>query len=210
MARASIVYVGTTEGLAIYSDPGGAGRWRRVGRVLEGQAIRGLLAADALNLVAAVDNGPPLRTSDGGQSWSPAAAADAGGLLALLTGSGPLLYTAQGPAQWRGAASLEPDASALALLAGKQETLIAARAGGTSLARSEDGGATWSEAVVEGGLDGRVQTLAPASYHMDYVWAGTNTGQVLRSEDRGRTWQEVGREPAAITCIAALRIVGQA
>ncbi|MCX7792332.1 MAG: hypothetical protein N2378_16985 [Chloroflexaceae bacterium] len=210
MARASIVYVGTTGGLAIYSDPGGTGRWRRVGRVLEGQAIRGLLAADALNLVAAVENGPPLRTSDGGQSWSPTVDADAERLLALLKGSGPVVYTAQGPAQWRGSEPPAPEASALALLAGKQETLIAARAGGASLARSEDGGATWSEAVVEGGLDGRVQTLAPASYHMDYVWAGTSTGQVLRSEDRGRTWQEVGREPAAITCIAALRLVGQA
>lgn len=210
MARASIVYVGTTEGLAIYSDPGGTGRWRRVGRVLEGQAIRGLLAADALTLVAAVDNGPPLRTGDGGQSWAPANGADAARLLALLEGPGPLIHTAQGPAQWRGGALPDPEASALALLAGKQETLIAARAGGATLARSEDGGATWSEATVEGGLDGRVQTLAPASYHMDYIWAGTSAGQLLRSEDRGRTWQEAGREPAAITCIAALRIVGQA
>ncbi|MCS6881584.1 MAG: hypothetical protein RMK84_09380 [Oscillochloridaceae bacterium] len=209
MARASIVYVGTTEGLAIYSDPGGTGRWRRVGRVLEGQAIRGLLAADALNLVAAVDDGPPLRTSDGGQSWALADAADAERLLALLRSPGPLVYTAQGPAQWRGAASPDPEANALALLAGKQETLIAARAGGSILARSEDGGATWSVSTVEGGLDGRVQTLAPASYHMDYIWAGTSAGQLLRSEDRGRTWQEAGREPAAITCIAALRIVGQ-
>ncbi|MFQ3661191.1 MAG: hypothetical protein SNJ69_02235 [Chloroflexaceae bacterium] len=210
MARASIVYVGTTGGLAIYSDPGGTGRWRRVDRVLDGQTIRGLLAADALNLVVAVDDGPPLRTTDGGQSWSPAAAADAEGLQALLKGSAPLIHTAQGPAQWRGSEPPAPDASTLALLAGKQETLIAARAGGTSLARSEDGGVTWSEAVVEGGLDGQVQALAPASYHMDYIWAGTSTGQVLRSEDRGRTWQEVGREPAAVTCIAVLRVAGQA
>lgn len=206
MAKASIVYVGTTDGLAIYSDPGGSGRWRRVGGALEGRTIRGMLAADPQSLVVAVADGPPLRTNDGGQTWDQALAAEAEGLLALLNGDRPLVYTAHGPAQWRGATLPAPGARALALLAGKQETWVAAVENGEKLVRSDDSGATWTEATVEGGLDGAVQTLAPASYHMDYIWAGTSTGQVLHSRDRGRTWHEIARESAAITCLAALRL----
>ncbi len=206
MARASIVYVGTTEGLAIYSDPGGSGRWRRSGRVLEGRAVRGLLAASALSLMVAVDDGPPLRSDDGGQSWAAAPATDADDLLALLNAPGPLLFTAQGPARWRSAHPPAPGADTLALLAGKQEALIAAIADGTTLVRSEDGGASWEQVTVAPGLDGRVLALAPVSYHMDHIWAGTSSGQLLRSEDRGRSWQEVAREPAAICCLAVLRL----
>lgn len=206
MARASIVYVGTAEGLAIYSDPGGSGRWRRIGRVLEGRAVRAILAGSALSLMVALDDSPPLRSDDGGQSWTTAPTADAEELLALLSAPGPLVFTAQGPARRHNAYPPAPGADTLALLAGKQETLIAAIADGTTLVRSEDGGASWEQVTIAPGLDGRVLALAPVSYHMDYIWAGTSSGQLLRSEDRGRSWQEVAREPAAICCLAVLRL----
>ena len=72
--------------------------------------------------------------------------------------------------------------------------------------RSEDGGASWERAAVEGELAGVVTTIVPASYHMDYAWAGTDAGQLLRSDDRGRTWRAVATEPAAIRSIAVVRI----
>lgn len=205
MAKAGIVYVGTTDGLAIYSDPGGTGRWRRVGQTCAGQAVRAILAADALTVMV-VANGGALGTTDGGQTWSAVPDTEAAALLRLAGSSEPALATAHGPAQWRGEHTLAPGASALALLAGKQETLIAAIAGGTTLVRSEDGGATWEQVVVEGTLDGSVGAIAPASYHMDIAWAGTDRGQILRTDDRGRTWQEVAREQAAVLSLAVVRL----
>ncbi|HMQ34726.1 MAG TPA: hypothetical protein PKD53_28575 [Chloroflexaceae bacterium] len=205
MAKAGIVYVGTTDGLATYSDPGGTGRWRRVGHSLEGRAVRALLAADALTLLAAV-NGAALRTADGGQSWAAAPEGEAAGLLDLAAAGEPVLATAHGPARWRGEHAPAPGAAALALLAGKQETLIAAIAGGTSLVRSEDGGASWAPVTVEGGLLGGIAVIAPSSYHMDIAWAGTDQGQLLRSDDRGRTWREVGRERAGVLSLAVVRL----
>lgn len=206
MAKAGIVYVGTSDGLAIYSDPGGTGRWRRVGQTLEGRAVRALLAADALTLLAIVD-AAALRTADGGQTWDTAPDSEAAGLLALAQGSELVVATAHGPARWRGEHAPAPGAAALAILAGKQETMLAAIAEGTALVRSEDGGASWEQAAVEGGLLGGVQTLVPASYHMDFAWAGTDQGQLLRSDDRGRTWREVASERNPILSLAVVRLV---
>lgn len=205
MAKAGIVYAGTTDGLVTYSDPGGTGRWRRVAQTLEGRAVRALLAADALTLLAVVEGGA-LRSADGGQSWSAAPGDEAAGLLALADAPGPTVATAHGPAQWRGERAPAPGAAALALLAGKQETLIAAVDGGAGLSRSEDGGASWAPTTVEGGLRGSVRALVPASYHMDIAWAGTDQGQLLRSDDRGRTWREVAREQAGILSLAVVRL----
>jgi photosystem II stability/assembly factor-like uncharacterized protein len=42
---------------------------------------------------------------------------------------------------------------------------------------------------------------------MDICWAGTDAGQLLRSDDRGRTWAEVAREQAAIRALAVLRLI---
>lgn len=205
MAKAGIVYVGTTDGLVTYSDPGGSGRWRRVGQSLGGRAVRAMLAADALTLLVVVDQ-EALHSTDGGQSWSPAPADEAAGLLTLAASPPPIVTTAHGPAQWRIATAPAPGATALALLAGKSETLIAAVDEGAGLARSEDGGATWAPAQVATTLQGKVRALMPASYHMDIAWAGTDQGQLLRSDDRGRTWVEVAREKAGILSLAVVRL----
>lgn len=203
MAKAGVVYVGTAAGLVIYSDPGGSGRWRRVGMSLEGRAIEALSAVDALSLLA-LAAGAALRSVDGGQSWADASEAEAAALRALHAGPAPMIATAHGPARWRGEHA--PAATALALLAGKQELLLAALGAGATMARSEDGGVTWAPATVVGALTGHVQTIMPASYHMDIAWAGTDDGQLLRSNDRGRTWQVIAQEPAAILSLAVVRL----
>lgn len=206
MAKAGIVYVGTADGLATYSDPGGKGNWRRRWQTLEGQRILAILAVDDQTLVVAPAGAAPLFSGDGGQSWAAASPGDAQRLEQLLGADGPLLNTAHGPGLWRGEQLPAPGAVALALLAGKEEVLLAAIAGGTALVRSEDGGSSWQEATVTGGLRGGVTTIVPASYHMDYVWAGTDGGQLLRSDDRGRSWREVGVEPVGIHSLAVVRI----
>lgn len=206
MAKAGIVYVGTADGLVIYSDPSGKGRWGRREHALRGRRILAVLAVDDRALIVAPEGESPAFSADGGQSWGTAPAADAQQIEDVLSGEGQVVQTAQGPAHWRGAHAPAPGAVALALLAGKEEILLAAIAGGTALMRSEDGGATWQPCAVEGGLRGGVTTIVPASYHMDYAWAGTDAGQLLRSEDRGRSWREAGAEQAAILSLAIVRI----
>jgi photosystem II stability/assembly factor-like uncharacterized protein len=206
MAKAGIVYVGTADGLSTYTDPAGKGNWRRRWQTLAGQRVRAILAVDELTLIVAPEGGAPLFSGDGGQSWGVAPPDDAQRLVDFLSAPGPVLSTAHGPAHWRSAHPPAPGAVAMALLAGKEETLLAAIAGGTTVVRSEDGGASWQQVVVEGGLRGGVTTIVPASYHMDFAWAGTDAGQLLRSEDRGRTWREVGVEPAPILSLAIVRI----
>ena len=206
MAKAGIVYVGTADGVATYTDPGSQGKWRRVDHSLGGKQVRAMLAADHLTLLVALDSGETLRSNDGGQSWSAAPGDDAEGLQAFVRAKGLVINTAHGPAHWKDEQTTAPGAVAMAMLAGKEEVLLAAIAGGTTLVRSEDGGATWQQAEVAGGLKGGVTAIVPASYHMDYAWAGTDDGQLLRSEDRGRTWKQAGQEPAAIATLAVVRI----
>lgn len=206
MAKAGIVYVGTTNGLATYTDPGSQGKWRRVDHALAGRKALAILAVDHLTLLVALDNGQSMCSDDGGQSWGPALGGDAEGLQAFVQAEGLVVTTAHGPAHWKDEQAVAPGAVTMALLAGKEEVLIAAIAGGTALVRSEDGGATWQQAAVADGLQGAVTTIVPASYHMDYAWAGTDAGQLLRSEDRGRTWRQAGAEPTAITSLAIVRI----
>ncbi len=210
MAKAGIVYVGTDDGLVTYSDPGATGRWRRTEHTLEGRGVRGIIAAegddDARALIVGLAEGVAQSSADGGQSWRAASDVEAEALRNLRESSRPLIATAQGMAHWTGAHPPAPGANALAMLAGKQETLLAAIADGTTLLRSEDGGASWQPSTLSTPLHGAITVLAPSSYHMDICWAGTDAGQLLRSDDRGRSWVEVACEPAAIRALAVLRL----
>lgn len=211
MAKAGIVYVGTDHGLVIYSDPGESGRWRRIGHDLKDHRIEAIIVAEAeegnVAVLVSAAGSDALFSLDGGQSWGVAPAADAETLRNLRESKRPLIATSQGLAQWTGAHPPAPGADALAMLAGKQETLLAAIADGTTLLRSEDGGANWQPVSFATPLAGAITVLAPSSYHMDICWAGTSTGQLLRSDDRGGNWVEIAREPTPIRSIAMIRII---
>jgi photosystem II stability/assembly factor-like uncharacterized protein len=202
MAKAGIIYVGTSQGLVIYSDPGGSGRWRRVGVSLEGQPIEQIRATDALNLTV-LSASVVLQTSDGGQHWSTSSDHT---LLTMRPDAQPYVATATGPIRWSVQYAPIPNATALALLVGDPELLIAAFDAGRILARSEDGGSTWQPGEVVGGLMGQIQTIEPSRYHMDIAWAGSDCGQLLRSHDRGQRWHAIAREPVPILCLAVVRL----
>ncbi|MCU0492566.1 MAG: hypothetical protein MUD01_13320 [Chloroflexaceae bacterium] len=193
MAKAGIVYVGTDDGLIIFSDPGGIGRWRRVGQTLEGQAVTAIVAVDALTLTIAA-GGQGRFSGDGGQSWEDASAApEPLGLRAATTG-GPLEL----------ANPRLMGATAYARLAGNTPVLLGAGAGGAMFFRSEDDGIHWEPAA--GTPNSPVTVIVPASYHMDTAWAGTETGQLLCSDDRGRTWEHVADGLPAVRALAVVRL----
>jgi len=203
MAKAGVLYVGTDNGLYVFSDPGGVGRWRLLPDVsLPGEQIIGLVAADSLSLVAATKQAF-WRSDDGGRQWREADAEDR--LLFNFLNSNQIpVATVQGMGVWRQTEPPLADCSLLAVLSGKQEVLLAANADGTRLLRSDDGEKNWQQVSVS--WDGRLSAFAPSSYHIDVVWLGTDTGQIWRSDDRGRSWQLVGNVPHAVRCLAAARV----
>jgi photosystem II stability/assembly factor-like uncharacterized protein len=199
MAKAGIVYVGSDDGLVTYSDPGGIGRWRRVGHELHGHAITAIATKGALIIRVAATGLGVQRSNDGGQGWQPAPDCDAPSAAnpSLVATTSGLVQLAN--PRLRGA-------TAFARLAGRHPVLLGAGAGGTMLFRSEDDGIHWQAAEVKIEALGRVSVIVPASYHMDIAWAGTEIGQLLRSDDRGRSWELVAQEPVAIRSLAVVRL----
>jgi photosystem II stability/assembly factor-like uncharacterized protein len=144
-----------------------------------------------------------LQTDDGGQHWS---ASSDDTLHTMRPDAQPYVATAAGPIRWSAQYAPMPNATALALLAGDPELLLAALDAGRILARSEDGGSTWRPGEVVDGLVGQIQTIVPSRYHMDIAWAGSDRGQLLRSHDRGQRWYEIAREAVPILCLAVVRL----
>ena len=188
------IFVGTDDGLAIYHAVK-RGEWRRVAYALTGAAVRAIVAADAQTLLVAADGRPPQQSFDGGATWSDAAGSPPepiGVQVATLNGPMSLVY-----ARLSGA-------TAYARLGGQLPVLLGAGADGSFLFRSEDDGIHWQAARIDGGAIGRVNTIVPAADRRDAAWAGTASGALLRSDDCGRSWQLVAREPAAILSLAAV------
>jgi hypothetical protein len=71
MAKAGLLFAGTEDGLVLFSDPGGIGRWLRVGHELRGNTIRAiwLEAGNPLVVLAALAGAGLQRSADGGRSW---------------------------------------------------------------------------------------------------------------------------------------------
>ncbi|MFL5801337.1 MAG: WD40/YVTN/BNR-like repeat-containing protein [Roseiflexaceae bacterium] len=305
MAKAGLLFVGTDDGIVLFSDPGGVGRWFRVGQELRGRAIRAVWpAADTpLVVLVAADDAGLQRSDDGGQSWRQALdadvrsiaghpraphalylgaadgavyrGADAGaswelcprdarpaeggaayvvvapgdlrrlylglgsggawssadggdhwarygeGLLDNVTeivadpaqpgalyavAGGALYHCAAAEARWEPAGAVRAgQCVALAALPGKVPVLLAAWASG-GIARSDDGGASWSAVAPDVAWQGEVTTIAAARYHIDTAFAGSAGGQLAQSADRGRTWQVLKSGLGPIRSIAAARL----
>ncbi len=102
---------------------------------------------------------------------------------------------------------------ALAMLPGKTPTWLAAHVatdGSPQVLRSDDSGATWEPATLEGepppAIE-RVTVLATADYNRDYAWAGTANGLVLTSDNRGRSWRTLTGELAPVRAVVATRLI---
>jgi photosystem II stability/assembly factor-like uncharacterized protein len=180
MAKAGLLFVGTDDGIVLFSNPGAVGRWLRVGHELRGKAVMAAWARpdNPLVVLAACGNDGLWRSADGGQSWQNTVPAP----VALL-----------------------PAGDALVALGGKEPALLLAAQG--DLWRSADDGQTWERGLADAPLNGDISVLTPAGYHIDTAFAGTTGGQVYQSTDRGRTWAMLKDGLPAVRAISAARLV---
>lgn len=76
MAKAGLIFVATDDGIVTLSDPGGSGRYRRIGHALTGTICSAVLARDALHLLAVTTRDGVQASSDSGMHWNPVLAAE--------------------------------------------------------------------------------------------------------------------------------------
>lgn len=143
MAEARILYLATADGLVQLANPGKSDRWREVGRALQGQDVRSVVASPGDPLLAyAASSAGVARTTNGGFTWEivqsepvRALAFDAAGVLYAGTERGVVLSSPDG-ALWT-----EADASngpIVQITAVDENTLLSVAADGTVCERVGD------------------------------------------------------------------------
>jgi photosystem II stability/assembly factor-like uncharacterized protein len=212
MAKAGLLFVGTDDGIVLFSDPGGVGRWLRIGQELRGRAVRAVWpAADTpLIVLAAVEGARLQRSEDGGQSWQPALDTDVRSIaghprdpqaLYLGTANGDVYRSADGGATWELCSQDARPAVSVARIAvatdEPRRLYIGLDAGGVWA--SADGGASW--APHGAGLPGAVADLAIAPDAL-YALAGSTLYRCAGAEER---WEriETGVRPGVALVILA-------
>lgn len=185
------LYVGTATGLAQYHLHEGV--WQRTSTTFQGQKVPAITALDAAILLANVE-GAALSSFDGGATWQPSSSTPPKPFeLRVATKKGP-----QPLANPRLAG-----ATAYARLALKEPMLLGAGAGGMMLFRSYDDGIHWEPAGMPE-IVGRIISIVPAADRPNAAWAGSDQGELLRSDDAGQRWHVIARENASILCITAV------
>jgi photosystem II stability/assembly factor-like uncharacterized protein len=170
MAKAGLLFVGTDDGIALYSEPGAAGRWFRVGHELRGAAVDSVWTwIDDPTIVLATTGGALLRSTDGGANWIPLAGIPGGllssakaapALVTSLTPTGDVWQSHDAGATWVQIGALGYGAPhALLTLADQAETLYASA--GRYLLHSQDQGANWQIIAIHAEpIDGLTGSLA--------------------------------------------------
>jgi len=203
----------------LYASADGGEHWDR--RTLQGSA-----AFAAARIAIAADDARRLyvgyahaiwTSSDAGVTWArfgEQAPQDVQALAAHPTRSGRLyaaaasgVYSCDGPqADWQGVAGAPPAEDALAILAGQQPALLLAEAG-ASIARYDEASASWTTTALDGDWSGAITVITPVGYHIDMAFAGSASGQLATSTDRGRTWQLIKQDLPPIRAVVAARLV---
>lgn len=205
MAKAGLLFVGTDDGLVLFSNPNEIGRWLKIGQPFRGSAVRAVwpLADQPLTLFAAVAGLGVQRSDDGGQSWQALLADEA----QLIVGAPGELYIAAGAAllasrntgaTWQRSAP-EPAGSIGALARGAEAGLLYAGVGRQVLVGAA-GGERWQ--ALGSALPDTVAGLAAPPQQPGLVYAVA--GRQLYRSAAGAAWQALAGAPAAAGPIAAL------
>jgi photosystem II stability/assembly factor-like uncharacterized protein len=207
------------------SDDGGA-TWRPGGRWAG--AVPGAQQAYVLALgttdpqwVYLAGSGQLWFSSTGGRSWRwmgplPDDAARADRLLLAVDGADPaLLYVSSGSGLWRSqdqglswqmAGDLPPLLEIGSLAAAHELQGLIFVGSRAVVFRSADGGMSWMAAELPNGV-GLVQTLQVDPRVAETLFALDGTGQIFRSDDSGRSWQNTGGDHGAVLTALALNPV---
>lgn len=207
MAKAGLLFVGTGDGLVLFSNPNEIGRWLRIGQPFRGQAVPAVWARpdNPLAVLASVEGLGVQRSEDGGQSWSalfeqPAAIVggqQTPGLVYLRAGS-TLFASQDGGASWdERALAAEQVGGALAVAPADARRLYAAD--GAQVLISQDGGQSWGRFGEP--LPATIDALAAAPQNALYAAAG---GGLHVAAGDGGTWQQLAAAPATHGPIATL------
>jgi len=192
----------------------GGHTWTSMHNVLVNTLITSLvLAPGSSTTLYAGTYGGVFTTTNGGQTWQLAKSAAIGpwaDILALAVspqrpqvayavaqGRG-LLTSSDAGAHWRRMQTPFPSkgVQAFAIDPRQPQTMYVADCGGAcsqgTLQKTIDGGTTWQTIA---GIPWAVQSLAIDPHHPSTLFAGTNRGDIYRSNDGGRSWQRVVRPP---------------
>jgi photosystem II stability/assembly factor-like uncharacterized protein len=215
MAKAGLLFVGTDDGIVLFSDPGGVGRWLRIGQELRGYAVRAIWpAADTpLVILAAADGMGLLRSEDGGQSWRQildvqVRAIDGGERqephrMYVSTSDGTIYRSEDAGASWTQCAQGDwqtvTDAQLIAAHADAL-TLYLGLSDGT-MWLSPDGGARWARYGTT--LPGRVMSLAESPVAPGYLYAVAD-GLLYHCTSEEAQWQRIEASPLGSGPLAVL------
>ncbi len=217
MAKAGLIYIGSDDGMLTLSDPGGSGRWRRVGHVLQGQPIQAIVAQSALQLLAATA-AELQRSTDGGMSWQPVLAEAITALACdpdrpeqvyALTAAGTVQCSDDGGQHWQPgpppalaqAAFARHDPAFAAPVSGGDLAGLAASPGrpgmlfavgqGQIYRTSADGGWQPVQSVPAGlsATGAMVVLVGRQEVVLAVATDGAGHPALLRSEDDGQSWQ---------------------
>ncbi len=207
-----IVLAGT-EGGGVYRTTSGGASWTRTSAGLAAASVTALAVdpGSAATLYAGTAGGGVLKSVDGGTSWAPAAvgdlvyrdfdphvtalAIDPDVPATLYAATGQAAYTStSGGAAW---SRLTPPAplsfpQVVAIEPGRTAVWVG---GFDGVARSTDGGATWTSPT--DGFNRRVLSLAFDPGAAQTVYAGTDRTGVWKSSNAGATWVEVNNDGGA-------------
>ena len=214
MAKAGLLFVGTDDGVVLFSNPNNIGRWLRIGHELRGHAIDAIwpMADNPLVLYAAGVGMPLQRSDDGGQSWRPALEAEAAivtgshsapGTLYLGATDGQVYRSDDAGASWA-ACLQEPQSTAgvagLIVAPADARRLYVGLANG-DVWTSPDGGATW--APFGSRLPAAAEGLAAVATGTSALYA-TAAGALYRCAEPEGRWGPVAAAPSAGGPLASL------
>lgn len=199
MAKAGLLYVGTDDGLVLFSEPGGAGRWLRVGHVLRGELVRAVWTSAAAPLLVLAGTAAGLyRSADGGQTWEAGLAQSVVALAGqrgapqtayLTTHAGDLYRSDDAGETWvRGEPGTWPSGTtALPALdpADSQRVYVAA---GVQIWSSGDGGVSWARYGEDLPAPAEALVCGPGQPGVLYALAGG----LRRCGHASAAWEDLG------------------
>jgi photosystem II stability/assembly factor-like uncharacterized protein len=203
MAKAGLLFVGTTEGMVLFSNPNNIGRWLRIGQPLREHAIRAVwpLADNPLVVFAAVEGQSVQRSDDGGQSWRAVLDMDAVAIaghpsaatIYALEAGGELYRSDDSGDTWaaRPAADRPAAGGSLALAQDDARRLYLGAADGVWM--SEDAGDTWARYGDQAPVAVTGLAAAPAQAGL-YAIAGAG---VYHCSGAGERWERLVSAPDA-------------